>query len=191
MSRDIKELGLTKMSLDGNPARYTLAGEKRTYRSEEHLKRLFRDSVVGLDFSENLIVIKTHPGEAQAVALAIDQVGWKEIIGTVGGDDTVLVIVKPKRETGAVLKRFEDLSLNRGKNMLLSLFIRNSGIIELLNMDLDRGLNVLTGETGAGKSIIIEALQLALGDALPLNRYVAEQKKPWYKPLLVLTACLP
>jgi len=114
VSRDIKELGLTKMSLDGNPARYTLAGEKRTYRSEEHLKRLFRDSVVGLDFSENLIVIKTHPGEAQAVALAIDQVGWKEIIGTVGGDDTVLVIVKPKRETGAVLKRFEDLSLNRG-----------------------------------------------------------------------------
>ncbi|HPZ42505.1 MAG TPA: DNA repair protein RecN [Bacillota bacterium] len=47
--------------------------------------------------------------------------------------------------------------------MLLSLFIRNFGIIELLNMDLDRGLNVLTGETGAGKSIIIEALQLALG----------------------------
>jgi DNA repair protein RecN (Recombination protein N) len=47
--------------------------------------------------------------------------------------------------------------------MLLSLFIRNFGIIELLNMDLHKGLNVLTGETGAGKSIIIEALQLALG----------------------------
>ena len=47
--------------------------------------------------------------------------------------------------------------------MLLSLFIRNFGIIELLTMDLHKGLNVLTGETGAGKSIIIEALQLALG----------------------------
>jgi DNA repair protein RecN (Recombination protein N) len=47
--------------------------------------------------------------------------------------------------------------------MLLSLFIRNFGIIELLNMDLHRGLNVLTGETGAGKSIIVEALQLVLG----------------------------
>ncbi len=114
VSRDIKELGLSKMSFDGNLSRYTLAGEKRTYRSEEHLKRLFRDSVVGLDSSENLIVIKTHPGGAQAVASAVDQVGWKEIIGTVGGDDTILVIVKPKRETGVVLKRFEDLSLNRG-----------------------------------------------------------------------------
>ena len=70
--------------------------------------------MVGLDSSENLIVIKTHPGGAQAVASAVDQVGWKEIIGTVGGDDTILVIVKPKRETGVVLKRFEDLSLNRG-----------------------------------------------------------------------------
>ena len=65
VSRDIKELGLSKVSLDGNLSRYTLAGEKCSYRSGEHLKRLFRDSVVGLDSSENLIVIKTHPGGAE------------------------------------------------------------------------------------------------------------------------------
>ncbi len=69
---------------------------------------------MGLDSSENLIIIKTHPGGAQAVASAVDQLGWKEIIGTVGGDDTILVVVKPKRETCDVLKKFEDLSLNRG-----------------------------------------------------------------------------
>lgn len=114
VSRDIKELGLGKISGENNLSRYTLTGEKPSCRGPEHLKRLFRDSVVGLDFSENLIVIKTHPGGAQAVASAVDQARWQEIIGTVGGDDTILVIVKPKSKTGEVLKRFENLSVNRG-----------------------------------------------------------------------------
>jgi transcriptional regulator of arginine metabolism len=67
-----------------------------------------------LDSSENLISIKTHPGGAQAVASAIDQAGWKEIIGTVGGDDTILVIVKPKQAAADVLKRFKELNLKKG-----------------------------------------------------------------------------
>lgn len=114
VSRDIKELGLGKTSGENNLSRYTLTGENSSCRGPENLKRLFRDSVVGLDYSENLIVIKTQPGGAQAVASAVDQSRWPEIIGTVGGDDTILVIIKPKPKTGEVLKRFEDLSLNRG-----------------------------------------------------------------------------
>ncbi|MDK2889327.1 MAG: transcriptional regulator of arginine metabolism [Thermoanaerobacter sp.] len=112
ISRDIKELGLIKIPAENNLFRYALPGQPPAYRSEERLRRLFRDSVVGMDLSENLIVIKTHPGGAQAVASAIDQAGWQEIIGTVGGDDTILVVIKPKRATAAVLKRFEEL--NRG-----------------------------------------------------------------------------
>ncbi len=114
ISRDIKELGLIKIPYKNKFFRYASpgAGESTVHRSEERLKRLFQDSVVGLDLSENLIIIRTHPGGAQAVASALDQAGWQEIIGTVGGDDTILVVVKPKQVAAAVLKRFEDL--NRG-----------------------------------------------------------------------------
>lgn len=111
VSRDIKELGLSKIPCENNHFRYAYPGEQAAFRGrEERLKRLFRDSVTGLDGSENLIIIKTHPGGAQGVASAIDAAGWEEIIGTVGGDDTILVVIKPKQATGAVMKRFGELS---------------------------------------------------------------------------------
>jgi transcriptional regulator of arginine metabolism len=109
VSRDIKELGLVKTPGANNEFYYALAGENRQPRSEERLKRLFLDAVLGLDASENLIVIKTNPGGAQGVASAIDLAGWAEVIGTVGGDDTILVVVKPKEASGLVLQRFADL----------------------------------------------------------------------------------
>ncbi|MFX4260957.1 arginine repressor [Pelotomaculum propionicicum] len=109
VSRDIKELGLVKIPFANNEFYYASPGESRLHRSEERLKRLLLNSVVGLDASENLIIVKTNPGGAQVVASAIDTSGWDEIIGTVGGDDTILVVVKPKEAAGAVLKRFGDL----------------------------------------------------------------------------------
>src|SRR5665647_3154363 len=71
VSRDIKELGLVKTPCENNEFYYALPGENRLPRSEERFKRLFQDSVIGLDASENLIVIKTNPGGAQGVASAI------------------------------------------------------------------------------------------------------------------------
>jgi transcriptional regulator of arginine metabolism len=109
ISRDIKELGLIKTPGENNEFYYTRPGENRLPRSGERLKRLFLDSVLSLNASENLIIIKTNPGGAQGVASAIDQAGWDEIIGTVGGDDTILVVVKPKEAAGAVLGRFGGL----------------------------------------------------------------------------------
>lgn len=109
VSRDIKELGLVKVPFKNNEFYYAGPGESLLHHSEERLKRLFISSVVGLDASENLIIIKTNPGGAQGVASAVDLAGWDEIIGTVGGDDTILVVVKPKEAAGAVLERFTDL----------------------------------------------------------------------------------
>jgi transcriptional regulator of arginine metabolism len=109
ISRDIKELGLVKTPCENNEFYYTLPGENRLLRSEERLKRLFLDTVLSLNASENLIIIKTNPGGAQGVASAIDQAGWDEIIGTVGGDDTILVVVKPKEAASVVLERLGGL----------------------------------------------------------------------------------
>ncbi|OPX85026.1 MAG: Arginine repressor [Pelotomaculum sp. PtaB.Bin117] len=109
VSRDIKELGLIKIPYEKNLFKYASPGEHTVQRAADRLKRYFRDSVISLAISENLLVIKTHPGGAQGVASAIDQIGWPEIIGTVGGDDTILVVVKPKQVAETVLKRFEEL----------------------------------------------------------------------------------
>lgn len=110
VSRDIKELGLIKMPFENGASYYAFPLKESLKGNEDRVRRLFLSSVQGIDFSENLIIIKTLPGEASGVALAIDQVNFKEIIGTVAGDDTILVIVKPKEMTEMVLKRFAQLT---------------------------------------------------------------------------------
>jgi len=109
ISRDIKELGLLKAPAENNAVRYVLPETSRSLYREERLKRAFKESVVSLAHSENLIVVKTFPGEAQGVASALDQASWPEIIGTVAGDDTILAVIKPKKHVAAVLKRFNQL----------------------------------------------------------------------------------
>ncbi|MBO8137280.1 MAG: arginine repressor [Desulfotomaculum sp.] len=109
VSRDIKELGLIKIPGENNISKYALPNEPIIRHSDERLRRLFKTSVLDIDYSENLIVIKTMPGEAMGVASAIDNANWPEIIGTIGGDDNILVIVKPKKATGSVVERFNKL----------------------------------------------------------------------------------
>jgi transcriptional regulator of arginine metabolism len=108
ISRDIKELGLVKVP--GNKGFVRYATNTRVRPSDDRLKRLFRNSVTGIECSENLVIIKTLPGEAQGVASALDLASWTEIIGTVGGDDTIMVVVKPKKAAPGVVKRLTDLT---------------------------------------------------------------------------------
>ncbi|WP_141264939.1 arginine repressor [Moorella sp. E308F] len=109
VSRDIKELGLVKVPAGENLYRYAAPPGQPPVNVYGRLQRLFQDSVVKVDDSENLILIRTLPGTAHAVASCLDNVAWPEIIGTVAGDDTILVIVKPKEAVAAVLKRFDEL----------------------------------------------------------------------------------
>jgi transcriptional regulator of arginine metabolism len=109
ISRDIKELQLVKVPVGPNVYRYAQPHKLEPPRSNERLRRLFRENVVKVDFSENLVLIRTLPGAAQGVASALDHAGWKEIIGTVAGDDTILVIVKPRDVVVQVVERLESL----------------------------------------------------------------------------------
>lgn len=109
VSRDIKELMLIKIPAGDGRYRYAFPPEQNVVYSQNRLERSFQDSVVGIDYSLNLIVLRTLPGMAQAVAYAIDSVKWPEILGTVAGDDTICVIVKPPEAVAAVLARFRSL----------------------------------------------------------------------------------
>ncbi len=106
VSRDIKELRLVKVATGDNLYRYAVTGDKVPGSVQMKTNRIFRDSIIGVDSSENIVVVKTTPGAAQAVALVIDNEGWREVIGTVAGDDTVIVVVKPKSAVPSVIQRF-------------------------------------------------------------------------------------
>lgn len=109
VSRDIKELGLVKIPGENKKYKYTAAPDHRIANVYGRLERIFHDSVISFEDSENLILIKTLPGTANSVASVIDSIAWKEIIGTVAGDDTILVIVKPKEAVKATMERFRSL----------------------------------------------------------------------------------
>lgn len=109
VSRDIKELRLIKVPTGQDRYRYALPPELPKGTIEPRLRRIFRESVISMDSSENLIVVKCLPGSAQAVGSAIDSLDWEDIIGTVAGDDTILVVVKQKEKVPEVLKGFEQL----------------------------------------------------------------------------------
>ncbi len=108
--RDIKELGLVKMPGENGLAAYILPTESTVPAGEERLRKAFASSVLSVASSENLLVIKTAPGEASGVAFAIDNCGWPEILGTVAGDDTLLAVVKPLEKTAYLETRFKKLS---------------------------------------------------------------------------------
>ncbi len=108
VSRDIKTLMLVKVPAGNGRYRYALPREKGALLSKERMARLFYDSVVSLDYSENIVVVKTLPGAANAVASILDRMSWQEIVGTVAGDDSILVVVKPKEAAPEVVRRMEN-----------------------------------------------------------------------------------
>lgn len=110
VSRDIKELGLAKVPIRENGDeifKYVVPTAAVNYVSRLH--RAVAELVTSIDGSVNLIVLRTPPGSAMLVASAIDEAGWPELLGTLGGDDTVLTIVRSAEEMPVVKQRFIDL----------------------------------------------------------------------------------
>jgi len=110
VSRDIKELMLIKVPVGEGRYRYAFPVENSTAFLQPRMERIFQDSVIGMDYSANIVVIKTLPGTAQAVAAAIDNTKWPDIIGTVAGDDNILVVVKPIDAVARVMAKLLALS---------------------------------------------------------------------------------
>lgn len=110
ISRDIKELGLAKVPIRDGSAhqfKYVVPAGEVSFTSRLH--RLVSELVGSIESSVNLIVLRTPPGSAPMVAAAIDEAQWPEIIGTIGGDDTILVILSDPKNTPIIVQRFTDL----------------------------------------------------------------------------------
>ncbi len=105
VSRDIKELHLVKVPLPDGRYKYSLPADRR-FNPLQKLKRILVDSFVNIDHAENLVVLKTLPGNANAVAALIDNLDWEEIVGTISGDDTILIVCRNKKQSEKLTKRF-------------------------------------------------------------------------------------
>jgi transcriptional regulator of arginine metabolism len=109
VSRDISSLNLVKVR---DALRNEYYGLGFNYPGDQHMgfqkiKSKFKDNVVSVEKANNIIVIKTNPGEAQGVAVAIDGSNFSEILGTVGGDDTIICIVKSEPEAQRIMELFK------------------------------------------------------------------------------------
>lgn len=108
VSRDVKELQLIKIP-DSQGYYYALPDNSPILNSHERMQRLFKDSVTSIDYSENIVVIKTLPGAAQSIASLIDTAELENVLGTVAGDDTIFIVVKPLEAVKGIVKDFEEL----------------------------------------------------------------------------------
>lgn len=106
LSRDIKELGLLKTA-DGYSTPAELGGE--TAAPSPSLSHLLREFVVDIKEAQNLLVIRTTAGSAQPVAAALDAEKWPELLGTLAGDDTILVVTSSGKQCRALGKRIGEL----------------------------------------------------------------------------------
>jgi transcriptional regulator of arginine metabolism len=109
LSRDIKELGLVKRSVDGA---YQSGGTEGATPAAAvvALSRALSEFLLSVEVSQQLLVVKTGPGQAQLLALAIDRARLSDVIGTIGGDDTILVICRDARCAQVTRKALEELA---------------------------------------------------------------------------------
>ena len=94
LSRDLKLLKVGKVSEGQTGYYYTLPGEEDRRESEKSYVQDFQRGYVSIEFSHNLGVVRTLTGHANSVALALDNLAMEEILGTIAGDDTVLMVIK-------------------------------------------------------------------------------------------------
>jgi transcriptional regulator of arginine metabolism len=104
LSRDINELHLVRTS-EG----YTLPNGDAPTEPAPAVSRIVREFVREVRRAQNLLVIRTTSGSAQPVALAVDAEGWDEVVGTVAGDDTVLIITPDNKSAAKLQRRLEDM----------------------------------------------------------------------------------
>ena len=106
VSRDIKEMHLIKVLAEDGVYRYAMI-DKNDQGVGDRLIRMLSDSVVDINSANNLI--KTLSGSAHVAAEAVDSLRWPEVLGTVAGDNTILIIVRSNDEVDAVIRRFKNI----------------------------------------------------------------------------------
>lgn len=108
VSRDIKLLKLTKSPIGDGRQKYTIFEPAGEVVGEKYI-RVLRDGFVSMDKAQNILVIKTVSGMAMAVAAALDALKFPEVVGSIAGDDTIMVAVRTVEDTNRLMKRIHSM----------------------------------------------------------------------------------
>lgn len=106
VSRDIREMKLSKISMGDGRQKYAVLIHNDHYLSDKYI-RVLKDGFVSMDMAQNILVVKTVSGMAMAVAAAIDAMKLKEIVGSIAGDDTIMMAVRTVEDTQTVMKKIQ------------------------------------------------------------------------------------
>ena len=109
VSRDIRDLKLVKVAIPGGGYRYEEAQKQADSAISGQFQHLYRSSVVRVDQAQNLVVIHCYNGMASAVCASLDTQTWDGVIGTLAGDDTILVIMKTEKQAENLVRLLQEI----------------------------------------------------------------------------------
>ena len=108
VSRDIRELKLSKIPIGDGRQKYTILVQSDHYLNDKYI-RVLKDGFVSMDMAQNILVVKTVSGMAMAVAAAIDAMKLKESVGSIAGDDTIMMAVRTVEDTECVMEKIRNM----------------------------------------------------------------------------------
>lgn len=108
VSRDIRELQLSKRTVEKGRQKYVFLPESEN-QGINHYMAILKNGFVSMEMAQNILVIKTVPGMAMAVAAALDQQKYTEIVGSIAGDDTIMCAVKSVEDTRIVMEKIMEI----------------------------------------------------------------------------------
>lgn len=109
VSRDIREMNLYKVSAGGGRQKYIVLRQEDSRQLEDKYIRVLKDGFSSMDMAQNILVVKTVSGMAMAVAAAIDAMRFQEIVGSIAGDDTIMIAVRTVEDTEKLMDRIREL----------------------------------------------------------------------------------
>lgn len=108
VSRDIRALKLMKVAGKDGKSRYAILTELSVELGDKYT-RILQDTLTSLDVGQNMLVIRTVPGMAMGVAAALDALKWKEILGSIAGDDTVMCVARDAEQAEIVAEKLKGI----------------------------------------------------------------------------------
>ena len=108
VSRDIRELKLSKVPTGEGKQKYIVIKQDDSHLGDKYI-RVLRDGFVSMDMAQNILVIKTVSGMAMAVAAAVDAMKFKEIVGCIAGDDTIMMAVRTVEDTQVLMEKINTM----------------------------------------------------------------------------------
>lgn len=107
VSRDINDLGLSKIHASNGKKIFSVNSTKDIHLTNKYI-RVLRDGFLSMDNAQNILVVKTVSGMAMAVAASLDALHMKEVVGSIAGDDTIMMAIRTTEETKQVMDKIRE-----------------------------------------------------------------------------------